>query len=334
MSFNIENFLSLDDYDKKRSNGKKFDIILSNPPFSGSLHLDFLNKYTEIGNKIVIIEPGQWLVQLKENGKYTKDNSISTKIKKNIEGHVKSVELNNYNRELNIANKTVCSIITIDFTKEFNEIDFECINEKSKVSSLKDCNLIGDDKLVSSILKKCKNYKEHMIDHVINLKKYKDYENKGYWFIPYANYMINNLGTMQSHKWTNSYHIKTKLLDTLNSFFSVLCDPNLNYIKEKVMIGLRSGNPKDSVYGSKEELENWHYFVYNNKLPLFVNICLTIDENNNSREYVPWLVDKKYTDEEIYKLLDINEKEQELIDKTIKNFNKDSEFGKRLFSVE
>lgn len=318
----------------KENDGKKFDVILSNPPFSGALHLDFLNKYTELGNKIVIIEPGQWLVQLKENGKYTKENSISSKIKNKIDKHVKSVELNNYNRELHIANKTICSITTIDFTKEYNEIDFECITEKSKVSSLKDCNLIGEDRLVSSILKKCKNYKDHMIDHIINLKKYKDYENKGYWFIPYANYMINNLGTMQTHRWTPAFHTKTKLLDTLNSFFAVLCSQDSNSITQNIKIGTRSGNPSDSLYGSKEELENWQYFVYNNKLAVFINICLTIDEHNNSREYIPWLVDKKYTDEEIYKLLDITKEEQELIDKTIKNFDKDSKFGKRLFSVE
>ena len=82
---------------------------------------------------------------------------------------------------------------------------------------------------------------------------------------------------------------------------------------------------------TKEEIENWYHFVYTNKLPVFINICLTIDEHNNSKEYVPWLVDKKYTDEEIYNLLNINKEEQELIDKTLLNYDKDSQFGKRLF---
>ena len=166
------------------------------------------------------------------------------------------------------------------------------------------------------------------------LKKYKEYEDKGYWFIPYGNYMINNLGTMQTHRWTPAFHTQTNLIDTLNSYFAVLCSSDKNFISKKVRIGSRSGNPADSVYGTKEELENWHYFVYNNKLPVFINICLTIDEHNNSREYVPWLVDKKYTDKEIYKILNITEEEQELIDKIIKNFDKDSKFGKRLFNVE
>lgn len=311
----------------------KFDFCIMNPPFSGSLHLEFLDKVTDLCEKSVVIEPGQWLVQLKENGKYTKDGSLADKIKKKIDGHVKSIELNNYNKELNIANKTVCSISCIDFSKQYNEIEFECITEKSKVKSLKDCNLVGDSNLVFSILEKCKKFKDHMSDHCIVLKKYKEYEDKGYWFVPYGNYMINNLGTMQSHGWTPAFHTKNHLLDTLNSYFAVLCSSNKDSISQKVHIGSRSGNASDSVYGTKEEIENWYHFVYTNKLPVFINICLTIDENNNSKEYVPWLVDKKYTDEEIYNLLNINKEEQELIDKTLLNYDKDSQFGKRLFSL-
>lgn len=318
----------------EHNNGKKFDIVLMNPPYARDLHIDFLQKAVDICNKVVIIEPGQWLVQLKENGKYTKEDSKTKKLKNQIKGHVKSVELNNYNKELNITNKTVCSITYIDMTNEFDEIEFENITEKKTVKTLEDCNLIGDKQIIDSIFKKCKNYKEHMIDHCINIKKYNDYENKGYWFLPYGNYMINNLGTMQTHRWTNAFHMKTNLIDTLNSYFVVLASPKIEELTYNVVPkGIKSGGPKDSVYGKKKELENWQYFAYHNKLPLFIAICLTIDENNNNREYVPWLTDKQYTDEEIYKLLNINKEEQHLIDETIKKFDKDSEFGKRLFSV-
>lgn len=144
--------------------------------------------------------------------------------------------------------------------------------------------------------------------------------------------MINNLGTMQTHRWTPAFHTKTNNIDTLNSYFSVAADPNKS-ITEKVYVTQR-GNTSDSVYGTKKELENWWNFIYTNKLPLFVNICLTIDEQNNSREYLPWLVDKEYSDDEVYKKLGITKEEQNLIDKTIQKFDKDSEFGKKLFSIE
>ena len=56
---------------------------------------------------------------------------------------------------------------------------------------------------------------------------------------------------------------------------------------------------------------------------------MTIDQNNNSKNYVPWIVDKKYSDEEIYKKLDLNQEEIDLIDKTIKKFERYSPWFKR-----
>jgi len=62
---------------------------------------------------------------------------------------------------------------------------------------------------------------------------------------------------------------------------------------------------------------------------LFINICLTIDQHNNSLPYVPWLVDKKYTDEEIYEKFGFTEDEIKLIETTIKKYKWDSLFYKR-----
>ena len=56
---------------------------------------------------------------------------------------------------------------------------------------------------------------------------------------------------------------------------------------------------------------------------------MTIDQNNNSKNYVPWIVDKKYSDEEIYKKLDLNQEEIDLIDKTIKKYEINSPWFKR-----
>ena len=83
------------------------------------------------------------------------------------------------------------------------------------------------------------------------------------------------------------------------------------------------------VYGTKDELENWKYFVFNNKLPLFLNICLIIDQNNTSKGFIPWITNKKYTDDEIYKLLNINDEEQKLINLVIQKFERNSPWFKR-----
>ena len=99
-------------------------------------------------------------------------------------------------------------------------------------------------------------------------------------------------------------------------------------ICNNVVVGAK-GNVCDCVYGTKEELENWKHFIFNNKLPLFINIVLTIDQNNNSKEFLPWLVDKKYTDEEIYTKFNLTQDEIELIDSTIKKFERNSPWFKR-----
>ena len=85
----------------------------------------------------------------------------------------------------------------------------------------------------------------------------------------------------------------------------------------------------DNIYGTKEELENWKNFVFNNKLPLFLNIVLTIAQNNNSKEFVPWLVDKQYTDDEINKMFGFTEEEIRLMDVTLKKYERNSPWFKR-----
>ena len=62
---------------------------------------------------------------------------------------------------------------------------------------------------------------------------------------------------------------------------------------------------------------------------MFINICLTINQQNNSLPYVPWLVDKQYTDEEIYKMFGFNEDDIKLIETTIKKYERYSLWFKR-----
>ena len=301
-----------------------------NPPYDGDLHLDFFNRALDNlaeDGKVCIVEPGQWLVQLKNNGKYTKEKSKADEIKKKTAGHVKDVELQNLNKEFNIANKTVCSIVTVDYSKDYNKIEFNCCGDISQVNSIYDCNLIGDYATVKSILDKCRAYKDHMINHCINTKKYKEYEGKGYWFLRYGNYMIDNLGSNQRVFDKMTKQIPRGIYNISYLVVAAEDKPITNHVPLS-----KSGNPCDSVYGTKKELENWKYFTEHNNIVVFVNICLTIDEHNNSREYLPWLVDKKYTDEEIYKLLNINEEEQQFIENVVTRFERNSDWFKRYIS--
>ena len=107
----------------------------------------------------------------------------------------------------------------------------------------------------------------------------------------------------------------TKNGEFQNSVIDVLC--------------LKINTDTYKLYGTKDELENWKYFVFNNKLPLFLNIILAIDQHNNSYDYVPWITDNQYTDDEIYKMLNISYEEKELIDMTILKYERNSEWFKK-----
>ena len=65
MNFNIEQFLDMSNDEILKKNGrKKFDIVLMNPPYDGSLHLRFLEKCIKIGENIISIQPSDPFVKI------------------------------------------------------------------------------------------------------------------------------------------------------------------------------------------------------------------------------------------------------------------------------
>ena len=155
-----------------------------------------------------------------------------------------------------------------------------------------------------------------MKDHIYKKGKTKTDENT--WFIKIGDIVgsggLNPHGTEKEYQYTPFGYFKN------SAIYTCYYDTGTVF----------SQNPQKScVYGTKDELENWKHFVFNNKLPIFLNICLIIDQNNTSKGFIPWITNKQYTDSEIYKLLNINENEQKLIDSVIKKFERNSTWFKR-----
>ena len=300
-----------------------------NPPYDKDLHLQFFSKSLDIlspTGSMCIVEPATWLINIRKNGKA---HSIYEPLKNRIEGHVKSVLIENYNKEFNTGIYTPFSITAIDYSTNYTTIDYECFGEKKTVKSIYDCNLVGNYDLVWSIISKIRNYKDVMKNHVSKENK------KNTWYCKYAKLPASG-ALMLGDRYNNDGRWRKILngeyqLAYLNSIY--YAEPGYvptEFIpKKKDHGGNLTDKDAECVSGTKTEINNWRYYIFNNSLPLFISILMTIDQNNNSLEYIPWLVDKKYTDKEIYNKLGFTEEEINLIETTIKKYERHSLWFKR-----
>lgn len=64
--YDIKDFLSMSNSDIiKKNGGKKFDVVLMNPPYDKNLHLKFLEKVHGISNNTISVQPADWLFKNK-----------------------------------------------------------------------------------------------------------------------------------------------------------------------------------------------------------------------------------------------------------------------------
>ena len=332
-----------DDFYNKLKNMPNFDFVVQNPPYSGSLHLNFLKKgYEMLSDKgqMIIIEPAMWLININENSEYNtgKRGNLTPQIKENINEHIKSVIIENFNGEFNTTNTVPFSITYIDKGKKYKNIKYSCFGITNNVESINDCNYIGNFKLIKSIFNKIKNcdvVKNHVIDtQLSDTNIYYCQISQIIWTIAGLYYQRPQFALSDSAYYKLSFGDYYQ--SCLAGIIHISRNEITNIIPKKAARGGSSkgkvkltNNPAKCVYGTKQELENWKHYVLNNSLPLFLNICLIVDQNNTTLPYVPWLVDKKYTDQEIYDMFNFTEKEIKLIETTIKKYERNSPWFKR-----
>jgi hypothetical protein len=104
---------------------EKFDVVIGNPPYMKSLHIDFLNKSSEISDKVIFIHPSPWLFR---------GESLS----KNKNNRIKSIKLINGNYYF--KNAEFGAPLTITYIEENNsekiELIFDTTNNKFVVDEL------------------------------------------------------------------------------------------------------------------------------------------------------------------------------------------------------
>lgn len=319
----------------------KIDYIVSNPPYNMQLHLKFLRRYFDFAERIICVQPASFLITLKESSNLNKPGSLGDDIKTRMEGHTKYIEIDNLNIEFGTALGVPFCISYIDFTRIYDTIIFKKVTNVLNVNSIYDCNLVGDRNLIYDILRKCKNFPVKVKDRHVNLEKYKDYETPENYFLKISSMVGYSLTFtcrfMRHTKETWPVYADYPVLRSHNMYFNrMLFDTNILKNVPTTMRGnqFRKGfHAQACLYGTKEELSNWIYNATHLKLLVFIQICLNINATSSSAEFTPFLSDKHYTDEELYNLLDINKKEQELIDNTLKLYSADTDFFQKYFRI-
>ena len=160
----------------KENNGKRFSVILMNPPYSNKeqfLDMNFVNKVNNICKKQIVIHPAK---------KWCSDTKIG---KTNAESkHLKSLEIIDANKAFKISTEwKYAGIFEYDNLQEYEEYDVLFGDEKIKMeyNSLQKRNEYYKTLDFSEDLKSIINSKEYLYKELMS--KYKSMVNDGHGFI-------------------------------------------------------------------------------------------------------------------------------------------------------
>ena len=325
----------LDCLNKVSEEMPKFDYIIQNPPYNKNLHIQFFNKGLDIlsnTGKMTIIEPATWLMNLRQNSPNV--NKLFSPLKERVKGRVEKIVIENLNGEFGTISN-LFSITYINNSFDNNKINFTLFGTNQTID-FDNCSHILHNDLVYSIL--------HKIEKCDKVAKYVTSNKCGFNYLKFNS--ITFCAYVAEFRAPGAFKNKNVFINFKNfNIFRGFTLPLINNdetiykleIPKKQRCGNHSKNsknrfsdkPAECIYGTHQELTNYRHYVLNNTLPLFINICMTIDQHNNSLKYVPWLVDKQYTDQEIYEMFGFTEQEINLIEKTIRKYEHSSPFFKR-----
>ena len=313
---------------------KKFDLIIQNPPYIQGLYLKFLEKaYNDLNEagEMVSIQPATWLLNFHTKGyKKTYD-----KLKRMFSHLTDKVIIENYNDEFGTSLYVPYSIIHVDNRNIEKFIDVEVIGENFTCECLSDINLIdstiGAKEIILDIINKCKNSGGVLEDFIY--KKGQEVPDNTH-YIKFLNLIGRSF--CGDPRVTDEWY-ENELLSPI--CYYAIADKRAG-IKDTPHYQLANGrtyqNPlftntlSDQIYGTKEELENFMYNVYNCDLFPFLGIIFNFNMRNQCYHYVPFLSYSKYYSDEIYKILNLTDQEIGIIEKTIKKFKRGSNWYKRL----
>lgn len=302
------------------------NCLILNPPYKGDLYKKFLiNAYDNMSptGKMMFICPAAFL----NDQRYNK-NDKNQQLRKKIEPHVVKIIIENLNSEFGTRNNHPFAIIYIDKTKKDKKIEFICNNIRSIETNIDDCNINGSSKIQMSIQKKMMNYTLLGKDRLI--KKYDS-------LMPiHTNKHFIAVNEILTSIVSNSVMNKDK--NNINGLFYSYLECYVHHNVQRVidyneMVHYRYDNKYNYFfYGTEEEMNNWLYNSMNLKLMKAFSIIRFWDQHNQVFNTVPFLCDKKYTDDELYSIFNITDEEISYIDELLNKYDMNGEWFQRYIS--
>ena len=311
---------------RSKIKSERFDCMLQNPFYDGNKHIDTCLESIDVlsdDGQMIIIEPSTFLINLLDDGL---NNDTHRLLRNKLNGIVKEITIVNLNNAMfGLGSAIPMAIMNIDKGYNSNEIKFNCFGDVRTVHDIEDCNLIGPRRMVRSILNKAKSYGDMASAHVYDpLTSHTDACTR-YVQVP----MIMRCGCgdplFTDEGYVNGYY-KCYYWWCYNNVVGI-SDTPIRELKK----GRRYSDPSDdkfsdtlstNLYDDAKKIENYAYYIMNNSLPLFISICISINMHNRVLGHLPWIVDAKHTDAEIYDMLNINAEEQRLIEMTLEKYKR------------
>ena len=280
---------------------KKFDLAISNPPYTRGLDLKIL--LALIGSKIakeyVIVHPSTWLLDRK-NGL-----PIYGNLKNAVSNHICSLKFFNGNNIFGIEALVPIVISHLDFTNSIEDIDVQFFEQKFTANSVNDITKFGKDWfiLVKPLFKVIEKYvvsHGSVWDH--NVRQLTD--GKHYCQLSAM------MGTA-----VDSHDMKYRGKMVKDDFYSLTRTTSSNKGADPRKLN-KPGNPVPTFeFSSDIEVDNFLCYLNTD----FARFCLSLLKNNlnvsvGEMELIPWLdFTQAWDDEKLFAHFDIDQATQNYI---------------------
>jgi len=298
--YDINDFLKIENNEiLDMNNGKKFDVVLMNPPYDKNLHLKFLEKTIEIADNVVSVQPIRWLqdplVEYKKTSAYKK-------YEKTIARHIVDLDVFSADEATQLFGADFIIKVGIYTCDNNNHNYYETIKFNKDGVNFSFIQKITDK------IKAENNFKK------LNIKRFSDDLTN---FVPLNNMTGENI---QRCKPTNCIKEWTKPYKTGIEY-------RIDKSKKKGVARGKIENDLCIVFDTYEEAKNcFDAFTKCNFTRFYMSIVTT--DIHIYHELQPFMSDysKPWTDERFYKYFNITKEEQKIIeeyaDKIWKRINK------------